>query len=210
MARRRRAGGREDASCGAGAGAGAGGAGRAPVARRPLGRGRGLGRGQTGAAPPPGREEAPAGQALGRKGKPRSPAEPPVPASHGRRARRQREGTPPPIPKGKRQVLFLNKMYSSSLKLKNKSMYKTEVRLPRPLASPAGAPGPPETAGPREGPEGRKRALLSSGARSREGAELGMHRLEGFRVPDWERAGRELGAPLNSVGSGLGCRGTEF
>ena len=62
---------RELRSRGAGAGrrgAGRGGVGpprRAPVAPRPRGRGRGPGRGQAGDAPPPGREEAPAGPALG-------------------------------------------------------------------------------------------------------------------------------------------------
>lgn len=111
---------------------------------------------------------------------------------------------------------FFNKMYSSSLKLKNKSMYKTEVRLPTHWQAPADAPGAPETAGPGEGSEGRKRGLLSSGARWREGAALGMHRLEGFE----SRTGRGRGgswelripgaALLHSVGSGLGFRGTEF
>lgn len=59
-------------------GAGRGGVvppGRAPVAPRPRGRDRAPGRGQAGDAPPPGREEAPAGPTLGGKGKPRSRAE---------------------------------------------------------------------------------------------------------------------------------------
>lgn len=101
---------------------------------------------------------------------------------------------------------FFNKMYSSSLELKNKSMYKTEIRLPSPTGE------PPETAGPGEGAQrvGRGLSALIWSQVVRKGAELRVHTGWGSFVPRTRGIGRGgswdfhvLEAPLfNSLGWG--------
>lgn len=190
-------------------GAARGGAGRARrwLGGRGGGAGAGPGAGPGGDAPPPGREEAPAGRARGAQGKPRGRAgqtaprpfrQPPgaralqvgSPRPEGQKAeeRGALDPAPPRPPNFPDQTrtstfFFSYKMYSSSLKLKNKSMYKTgsdQAPLTHSQTPADFLPGPPRRAGPPGGSQrvGEEVALIW-GQFGQEGGGLRGHTGQG-------------------------------